>query len=325
MRVLFAALCSAGHTFPMVPLAIAARRAGHEVHFAVGEEMHHPLAENGLNPFRPADAFSQIYAEDLEPALDRLKPDLVVAGWGVPGAAIAARRAGIPAIWHGFGRMFPDRIGLEVPETVVPGLTHLDICPPSLQDKDFLTGVRRAGLRPVPFSPAGSWVPKARPLAYLTMGTAFGTAELLGIAIKGLARLGLEVVVASGPVRPGHLPTPPRVSVYEWIPQAQIWPHIDVVVHHGGSGTTLGALAAGVPQLMLPQGADQFTNAQAVTAARAGLHLLPGEVTAVAVAERTRELLTYKGKNSEIAAEIARMPSAAEVAARLPELAGRGG
>lgn len=235
------------------------------------------------------------------------------------------RRAGIAGIWHGFGRMFPDRIGLELPESVVPGLPHLDICPPSLQDKGFLAGARRVELRPVPFSPAGTWEPRSRPLAYLTMGTAFGTAELLGTAMRGLAKLGLEVIVATGPVRLGQLPALPRTSVYEWVPQAQLWPHIDVVVHHGGSGTTLGALAAGVPQLMLPQGADQFTNAQAVSAAGAGLHLLPGEITADAVAARTRELLTYKGKGSEIAAEIARMPSPESVAARLPEFAGRGG
>jgi len=332
MRVLFAALASAGHTFPMVPLAVAASEAGHEVHFAAGEEMHPPLAETGLDPFRPADAFYQIYAEDLEPALDRLKPDLVVHGWGVPGAAIAARRAGIPGIWHGFGRLFPDSIGLELPEGVVAGLPHLDICPPSLQDKEFLTGVRRIELRPVPFSPAGVWERQARPLVYLTMGTAFGTAELLGTAVKGLARLGLEVVVASGPVRPGQLGAlPPNVSVSSWVPQAQLWPHIDVVVHHGGSGTTLGALAAGVPQLMLPQGADQFTNAQAVSAAGAGTHLLPGELTAEAVAEHTRKLLPRHGNSSyrdaarAIAEEIARMPSPEEVAARLPEYTGRGG
>jgi hypothetical protein len=38
-----------------------------------------------------------------------------------------------------------------------------------------------------------------------------------------------------------------------------------LVVHHGGSGTTLSAAAAGVPQLVLPQGADQFANAGALT------------------------------------------------------------
>ncbi|HZM80098.1 MAG TPA: glycosyltransferase [Candidatus Limnocylindrales bacterium] len=332
MRVLFAGLASAGHTFPMVPLAAAAREAGHDVHFAVGEEMHAPLAAKGLNPFRPADAFYQIYAEDLEPDLNRLKPDLVVHGWGVPGAAIAARRAGIPGIWHGFGRMFPDRIGLELPESVVAGLPHLDICPPSLQDKVFLASVERIKLRPVPFSPAGVWEPKARPLIYLTMGTAFATAELLGTAIKGLSKLGVEVVVASGPVRPEQLGSlPPNVSVQTWVPQAQLWPHVDVVVHHGGSGTTLGALAAGVPQLMLPQGADQFTNAQAVSAAEAGIHLLPGELTAEAVADQTRKLLPYQGNSSHrdaaraIAEEIARMPSPGEVASRLLGQAGRGG
>ncbi len=56
MRVLFASLASVGHTYPLIPLAIAAREAGHEVHFAAGEEVHAPLAAQGLRPFRPADS-----------------------------------------------------------------------------------------------------------------------------------------------------------------------------------------------------------------------------------------------------------------------------
>src|SRR5689334_14121334 len=124
MRVLFAALGSAGHTYPLIPLAVAAREAGHDVHFAAGEQVHPSLASAGLNPFRPADAFYEIYAEDLAPELDRLRPDLVVHEWGLPGAAVAADRAGIPGLWHGFGRMFPDGIGLERPTLARP---HLDI------------------------------------------------------------------------------------------------------------------------------------------------------------------------------------------------------
>src|SRR6187431_1980172 len=134
MRVLFASLGAVGHTYPLIPLAVAAREAGHEVHFAAGLEVHDALAANGLRPFRPADAFYEFYAEDLEPELDRLKPDLVVHEWGLPGAAIAAQRSGIPSIWHGFGRLYPDGIGLEPPTGDAP---HVDICPPSLQDKDF--------------------------------------------------------------------------------------------------------------------------------------------------------------------------------------------
>ncbi|MEV8437357.1 glycosyltransferase [Actinosynnema sp. NPDC051121] len=333
MRVLFAGLASVGHTYPMIPLAIAAREAGHEVHFAVGEEVHAPLTANGLRPFRPADTFYEMYAEDLEPELARLRPDLVVHGWGVPGAAIAAHRAGIPGLWHGFGRMFPDGIGLEPPAKSVPGRPHLDICPPSLQDGDFLAGEDRIELRPVAFSePAAlpTWDGRraSQPLVYLTLGTAFGTPELLATAIKGLSTVDARVVVATGRVRPEQLgPLPDNVTARAWLPQADLLPHVDVVVHHGGSGTTLGALAVGKPQLVLPQGADQFANADAVTAAGAGVRLLPDEVTADAVADHVRTLVR-PGEHSDaaraIAGEIARMPGPDEVARRLPDYAERG-
>jgi UDP:flavonoid glycosyltransferase YjiC (YdhE family) len=333
MRVLFASLASVGHTYPLIPLAIAARAAGHEVHFAAGEEVHAPLAANGLRPFRPADSFYEMYAEDLEPELARLRPDLVVHEWGLPGAAIAASRAGIPGVWHGFGRLFPDGIGLELPtrNTEAPGRPHLDICPPSLQDKDFLATGDRIELRPVPYSaPLPGWGGHrtARPLIYLTLGTAFGTPELLTTAIEGLATLDAHVVVAAGRVRPEQLgDLPDTVTVHTWVPQADLLPHVDVVVHHGGSGTTLGALTAGAPQLVLPQGADQFANADALTAAGAALRLLPDELSADAIAEHTRTLLPRNGNTAHrdaarvIAEEIARMPSPDEVAQRLPDYA----
>ncbi|GII28139.1 glycosyl transferase [Planotetraspora mira] len=338
MRVLFASLASVGHTYPLIPLAIAARDAGYEVHFAAGEDVHAPLAANGLRPFRPADSFYEMYAEDLEPELARLRPDLVVHEWGLPGAAIAAHRAGIPGIWHGFGRLFPEGIGLELPtkNAEAPGRPHIDICPPSLQDKDFLAAEDRLEMRPLPYSaPAAlpAWVSRrdSTPLIYLTLGTAFGTPELLIAAIEGLATLNARVVVAAGRVRPEQLgDLPGNVTVQTWVSQADLLPHIDAVVHHGGSGTTLGALAVGAPQLILPQGADQFANADAISSAGAGLRLLPDEVSANAVAEHARKLLPQQGQAGygdaarAIAEEIARMPSPDEVARRLPEYAKRG-
>ncbi|WP_410615652.1 glycosyltransferase [Amycolatopsis sp. lyj-109] len=313
MRILFAGLASAGHTYPMVPLAVAARDIGHEVHFAAGEHVHAPLRRLGLNPFRPADSFYEIYAEDLEPDLKRLRPDLVVHGWGVPEAAVAARRAGIPSLWHGFGRMFPDGIGLTRPD----GGTHLDICPPSLQDAGFLATADRIALRPVPFAEPGDF---RRPLVYLTLGTAFGTPEVLKTAIEGLATLGTHVVVATGRVLPAELgPLPEQVTARAWVPQAAALAHADLVVHHGGSGTTLGALAAGVPQLVLPQGADQFANAEALLAAGAALRILPGELTADAVAEQARKASSCRDAARASAEEIAAMPSPDEVARELPK------
>jgi UDP:flavonoid glycosyltransferase YjiC (YdhE family) len=337
MRVVFASLGSVGHTYPLIPLAIAARAAGHEVHFAAGENVHPPLAANRLRPFRPADSFYEIYAEDLEPELARLQPDLVIHEWGVPGAAIAAHRAGIPGIWHGFGRLFPEGIGLESPTTNVgaPGRPHFDVCPPSLQDKEFVATQDRIELRPVPYSepaalPARVSRHTSRPLIYLTFGTAFGTPELLTMAIEGLARLDARVVVAAGRVRPDQLgDVPDNVTVHPWVAQATLLPHVDVVVHHGGSGTTLGALTVGAPQLLLPQGADQFANADAVNAAGAGLLLLPAELSADAIAEHTGKLFPHHGRAGHrdaarsIAEEIARMPSPDQVARRLPEYQGR--
>ncbi|WP_020667553.1 glycosyltransferase [Amycolatopsis nigrescens] len=338
MRVLFASLASVGHTYPLIPLAIAARDAGHEVHFAAGEGVHAPLAANGLRPFRPADSFYEIYAEDLEPELARLRPDLVVHEWGLPGAAVAAHRAGIPGIWHGFGRMVPAGIGFELPTSNAEagGRPHLDICPPSLQDKDFLATGNRIELRPVPYSTPGPLAvlprldsgPDSKPLIYLTLGTAFGTPELLSTTLGGLAALDARVVVATGRVDPELLgDVTDQVTVRTWWPQADLLPHVDVVVHHGGSGTTLGALTVGAPQLILPQGADQFANAEAVSAVGAGVRLLPGELSAEAIAEQTRKLLPRQGNTIHrdaaraIAEEIARMPSPDEVARRLPEYA----
>ena len=338
MRVLFASLASVGHTYPLIPLAVAARDAGHEVHFAAGENVHAPLAANGLAPFRPADSFYEVYAEDLEPDLARLRPDLVVHEWGLPGAAVAAHRAGIPGLWHGFGRLFPEGIGLELPtrNAEAPGRPHLDICPPSLQDKDFLDNEDRIELRPVPYSapaalPLAAWRRTSRPLIYLTLGTAFGTPQLLTTAIHGLAKLPAQVVVAAGPVRPEQLGRlPGNVTVRTWVPQADLLRHVDVVVHHGGSGTTLGALTVGVPQLILPQGADHFANADALVGAGAALRLLPDELSEHAIAEQASQLLTHTGhaghRNAAraIAEEIARMPSPEQVARRLPDYVARG-
>ena len=78
--------------------------------------------------------------------------------------------------------MVPEGIGLELPTKNVdaPGRPHIDICPPSLQDREFVAAEDRIELRPVPYSaPAAlpSWVGRhtSRPIVYLTLGTAFGT------------------------------------------------------------------------------------------------------------------------------------------------------
>jgi UDP:flavonoid glycosyltransferase YjiC (YdhE family) len=197
--------------------------------------------------------------------------------------------------------MFPDGIGLARPEAG----RHLDICPPSLQDKGFTED--RILVRPVPHAAPGEMPARTHEkLIYVTFGTVFGGGDLLATAVAGLERLDAQVVVAA----PGR-----------WLPQAEVIRQADVVVHHGGSGTMLAALASGVPQVVLPQGADQFGNAQALV--EAGAAVRPDAVSAEAIAESARLVLAdgpHREVAGQLAEEIRHMPSPEEVADSLVDV-----
>ncbi len=143
--------------------------------------------------------------------------------------------------------------------------------------------------------------------------------------MAGLAVLDATVLVATGPKLPVDvLGAPPdNVIVRPWVAQAAVLPHLELVVSHAGSGTMLGALAEGLPQLLLPRGVDQFVNADAVLAAGAGERLLPEELTASAVAASARRLLaepTFRASARRVADEIAAMPGPDEIADHLPDI-----
>jgi UDP:flavonoid glycosyltransferase YjiC (YdhE family) len=98
-----------------------------------------------------------------------------------------------------------------------------------------------------------------------------------------------------------------------------VLPRCAAVVCHGGAGTMLGALAHGLPLLMLPRGADQHDNARRVVAAGAGLEL--AEVTPRAGAAAVERLPALRPPAERIAAEIAALPAPAAAVARLEALA----
>ncbi len=64
---------------------------------------------------------------------------------------------------------------------------------------------------------------------------------------------------------------PANVHVERWVDEADVLTHAFVAVGHGGAGTTLSALAAGCPLLVVPLFGDQPTNAVRVAAAGAGV------------------------------------------------------
>ena len=50
---------------------------------------------------------------------------------------------------------------------------------------------------------------------------------------------------------------PKNVVLRDFVPQHEVFPHVSAVLCHGGSGSILGALAAGLPLVVAPVGTDQ--------------------------------------------------------------------
>lgn len=210
---------------------------------------------------------------------------------------------------------------------------YLDIYPPRLQAAGGDHVKIRQPLRPVPFDgatderlPADIADDAACPLLYLTFGTVFNDNAAFRAALAGIRDLGVKVVVTVGPNGdPAAFgPQPAHVVLERYIPQTLLLSACDVVVSHGGSGTVLAALGMAVPQLCLPQAADQFINAAAVARAGAGLAIPPHEVDPTAVADAVRRLLddsAFRRHARLVADDIAAMPSPDEVASVLEALA----
>ena len=280
------------------------------------------------------------------------RPDLVVNDAAEFAGPIAAASIGVPAVTHGFGDVTPRHRVADAAERVAPmwrsfGLEprpygglydhlYLDIYPASLRSWATDHIAHRQPLRPVPFDDAGDgsgWAPDtaadAPPLVYITLGTIFHDQAVLRAALEATTDLRVRVLVTVGPDGdPRALePLPDNVQVERYVPQTRVFPHAALVVSHAGSGTFLAALGAGVPQLCLPQAADQFLNGAACERVGAGLTLLPGDATVATIADAVGRLLTdgsFRARARAMADEIAAMPSPSAVAGVLEGLSRAG-
>ena len=81
-----------------------------------------------------------------------------------------------------------------------------------------------------------------------------------------------------------------------------------------------GALAHGLPQVTLPQGADNYINAELIARSGSGVSLGPDAVVPEAVREALRSVLaepSYASAARRIASQMADLPGPEEVAAAL--------
>jgi UDP:flavonoid glycosyltransferase YjiC (YdhE family) len=305
VRILFAFTGGRGHLEPLLPLAEAARAAGHMVAFG-GRETVLPVArqlgfdahatEPGqtpqrvplqpLDPEREARDFRDgfvLRARERAPGVEALcrdwRPDVVVGEEAHFGALLAAELLELPfaslvVLAAGTlatrelvaGPVNEVRAELGLPPDLEASLLSRELVlaplPPRYRDPAFPLPSVTTYFRPLEALPAPHDGP-AR--LYVTLGTVFNleSGDLFSRVLAGVAELPVEVVATVGaeidPAELGELP--PQVRVERFLPQAEILPRCSAVVSHGGSGSVLGAIAHGLPQVLIPMGADQPLNA----------------------------------------------------------------
>jgi MGT family glycosyltransferase len=147
------------------------------------------------------------------------------------------------------------------------------------------------GARPAdPSFPAGRL---RDPVLYASLGTIFSVdVELLRTFAAALAPLGGTVVVGTGQTDPAALgPLPANVLARRTVPQPEVLARAALFVTHGGMNSVNEALYAGVPMLVVPQGAEQPLVAARVAALGAGLAIGAGEAGEEVVRSHARRLL----------------------------------
>jgi hypothetical protein len=229
-----------------------------------------------------------------------------------PGVLELANDA-ISPLWRSFGLDAPGFAGVYAGTTI-------EICPASFESRTVPSGTSLR-LRPTPL-PREARVATERPLVYVTLGTFFTNPGLFRTVLDALADEPVDVLVTVG--RDGDPSTlgdvPGNATVERFVPQAEVLVRCSAVVHHCGGGTTFGALAHGLPQVALPQGADNFVNAALLERAGVAIQLREPEVTPRTVRDAVRRVLAerpFADAAGRLAAEIAAMPDPTTVASEL--------
>lgn len=141
-------------------------------------------------------------------------------------------------------------------------------------------------------APAGSppeWlasIPQDTPIAVITLGSVFtGDLGFFSWGAQAAAREGLLPIVAMGwnPVaaeKKAELlaALPKGTRLLNWIPFDHVLPRAQIMIHHGGMGTTHQAVVHGLPQIVVPHAADQRIQARRVAQAKVGLNLSAHDV-----------------------------------------------
>lgn len=340
----------AGDGFEIVPLASARGERGDSTTTAAIAPLLVPDLAREEEQFRDrfAGSVARERAGALVEAAAAWRPDVLVCDEADYGAMVAAECLDVPhATVHVLATgsfVRPELVAEAVdavraahglapdPAMAMPARDLVLVpFPPSLRDPTAPMPRTAHFVRPTRGAAREGARPSAgRPLVYLTLGTVFNveSGDLFWRLLRGLGDLPVDVVATVGPqLDPDAFgPQPANVRVERFVPQHEILPGCRLVVSHGGSGSVVGALAHGLPSVLVPMGADQPLNARRCEELGVARVLDAVHVTAADVGHAAATVLStasYRERSEQIRDEIAALPDPAHAVTRLERL-GRG-
>ena len=225
----------------------------------------------------------------MDAVLQDWQPDVVLRDPCEYASAVAAAPLGIPTVTVAIGLAEVEWASIDIAAPALeahragfvqelrrsPYVTRF---PATVDPSPFPDTRRFSQSLPTPHGALGDWWPgSSAPLVYMSFGTVLGhmtiASEIYRTALEAVTGLDARVLLTVGRrFDPSQLnDVPDNVHVEAWVDQADALSEAALVVCHGGSGTTFGALAAGVPVVVVPLFADQFTNGSRVLRVGAGL------------------------------------------------------
>lgn len=278
------------------------------------------------------------------------RPDLVVHDRMSIEGLLAARVLGVPAVLHLWGphgtaepepelRVIPGDPTGSFPRHGVPAMGPelieyvIDPCPPSLESP---SDAHRFRMRNVPYNGPGADPGMApptpgRPRVCVVWGHSmtrmYGpNSLLLPELVDAFKDFDAELVLLAGPADADALgEPPPGVTVLRDVPLRTVLPGSAAVVHCGGSGCTMTAVASGVPQLGIPFSAEMTLNVSRVAAAGAGIVVPASRADrAAAVRAALTEILAtpaYHRSAARLREELLACPTPADLVPVLETLA----
>ena len=178
----------------------------------------------------------------------------------------------------------------------------------------------------------GLWAPPAaapdwlgqlpRPRVLVSVSTELqNDSKIIEAALQGLRDEPGSVIVTTAALDPEAFEAPhENIRITRFLPHATVIPEVDVVVTHGGMGTTQRALAAGVPVCVVPWGRDQSETARRVDVSGAGCFVPRNKLTPERMRVAVQLALSRKSAAENIAQAFSRAGGAPRAVSLLKAL-----